>query len=809
MRWPNINIINFIYHKLFDQCPNPAYWIDRKGQYLGCNQQYKQLLQIPLKSKLIGLNVNQYLENLAIRVEYTNQSSKKCKSLQKTYYFGTQAHKTFQVTQFSCFGVTFFLEENLQFHIKRLRDLEQKYAVLKHKSDKTKAYLNNLIQIVPASVYWKDTHSIILGGNLAHAKLAGFSRPEDVIGKTEFDFVWRNQAEDIIENDQKIMTSGEGLKLEEIATLSDGAIHTFLTSKEPLRDKNGKVIGIIGISLDITELKKLQDDLRKAKEAAEVANRAKTEFIANMSHDIRTPLTGVLGMAQILEDTLVDPKQKQYAQWLGDSGGQLLKMLNEVLDAISADSVHENQATEEAFNLSELIYSIVELELPSIIVKKIELLTDITPNLPPILIGDKKKIYHILLNLLSNAVKFTKVGHVKIEVYPIKKDPKTILLQFDVSDTGIGIPYDAQDKVFDRFFHVKPSYKGIYEGRGLGLHIVKSYIESLGGKITVESIPDVGTKFSFQLLTKIGHPNLLPSPTQDASITEKKPFSSQTLSKMPHILIVEDNTIALTIVESIVHQAKLTSSSATDGESALELAKTHSFDLIMTDIGLPGISGCDFTEQFRAWEKSQNKNPIPIVGLTAHAEHTIRNKCLLSGMNDIYCKPLTLCALEMIISKFFCKSILQELTQCTDSPNNQNPIDDLHLPTKEKQLFQLDHFPLLNKESALINLGSNKTLLINMLKEFIAHAMPADRKILEAAFKKKDWDKIEELTHKIKGGAVYLGLDRMQYACQYLERYHKAGHTKLLVQLYEQFMRIFGETLHMIEEWLELEQTPS
>lgn len=804
MRWPNINILNFIYHKLFEHYPNPAYWIDRKGKYLGCNHHYRELLQVPLKSKLMGLDVTQFLEQLGIRVEYTHLFSKKNKNLQKTYYFGPNIHKTVQITQFSCFGITFFLEENIQFYIKRLQDLEQRYTALKHKSDKTKAYLNNLIQIVPASVYWKDTHSIILGGNLAHAKLAGFSRPEDVVGKTEHDFVWRNQAKFIIENDQKIMTSGEGLKLEEIATLSDGAIHTFLTSKEPLRDKNQNVIGIIGISLDITELKKLQDDLRKAKEEAEVANRAKTEFIANMSHDIRTPLTGVLGMAQMLKDTLEDPKQKQYAQWLGDSGGQLLKMLNEVLDAISADSVNENKTKEEPFNLLEVINSTVELELPSIIVKKIELLTQLDPNLPSILIGDKKKIYHILLNLLSNAVKFTKVGHVKIEVYPLHIEEESGLLQFEVSDTGIGIPYDAQDKVFDRFFHVKPSYKGIYEGRGLGLHIVKSYVESLGGKITVQSIPDVGTKFSFQLPTKIGHPDLLPDLT-----SEKMPFSSKTLSKMPHILIVEDNTIALTIVESIVHQAKFTSASATNGESALDLAKAHEFDLILSDIGLPGISGCEFTEQFRAWEKEHHKKPIPIVGLTAHAEHTIRNKCLLSGMNDIYCKPLTLCALEAIVSQFFSQEMPQETSHCAESLANQNNMLDLNLPTKEKQLFELEHFPLLNKESALINLGSNKILLVNMLKEFIAHAMPADRQLLETAYKNKDWVKIEELAHKIKGGAVYLGLDRMQYACQYLERYHKAGHSKLLIQLYEQFMRIFEETLNTIEEWLELEQIPS
>ncbi len=806
MRWLSHYVLNNIYHRLFKHIPESVYWIDEQGKYLGCNAHYRQVIQIDPTVKLTGKDVNQYLASLNIQIEYTRLLPQKSKGYEKTYYFDHQHQATFRIIQIEFWGVTLFIEENLRLHINLIQNMKNKYARLKQKNDKTKAYLNNLIQIIPASVYWKDTDCVILGGNIAHAKLAGFSRPEDVIGKTEYDFVWKDQAAIIIENDKKIMSTGIGLKLEEIATLSDGAIHTFLTSKEPLRDKDSQVIGIIGISVDITEMKNLQNDLREAKEAAEVANFAKTEFIANMSHDVRTPLTGVVGMAQVLEDTVPDPKQKQYAHWLGESGKKLLKMLNQILDVISADNVNKFAKKEEAFDLNEVIQDLIGLEYPSIIMKKIEFHTDIDTHIPSILVGDPKKIHHILLNLLGNAIKFTKTGYVKIMVRLLQKTDNTALLQFEVSDTGIGIPYEAQSKIFDRFFHVTPTYKGTYEGRGLGLHIAQTYVESLGGEITVDSEPGVGTTFSFHIPFAIGVDACLFTPISSNSTapsvnaTQVASFLNETKNK-PQILIIEDNSVARTIVELIIQQSGLTSMSAIDGEQALALTQSHPFDLIISDIGLPGISGFEFAIQYRAWEKTQAKHPIPIIGLTAHAENTIRNECLASGMNDVFSKPLTLAILQTIITKFFIEPPMQP------TPSSESQLDlGADLPNTETQLFELDAFPLIHAETALDHLDANKNLLITLLSEFITHDIPIVYTQFTAAFANEDWDQIEKLAHKLKGGIMYLGLTKLQYACQYLERYHKAGYTKLLPALYQQYTCVFSETQQAIQQWLALEQ---
>lgn len=810
MTWLSRSIINRFYQKLFQNYTESVYWIDQRSKYVGCNQHYRNFLQIEKTDALVGKDVEQFLKQRKILTEATHFLPKH-KGQEKTYYFEHRPSATFRLITLKILDVTLCIEIDLRPSIDLIENLKSKYARLKLRNDKTKTYLTNLIQIVPASIYWKDVNCVILGGNIAHAKLAGFSQPEEVIGKTEYDLIWKDQAALIIENDKKIMSSGIGLKLEESATLADGAIHTFLTSKEPMRDKYRNVVGIIGISLDITELKNLQTELREAKEAAEVANLAKIEFIANMSHDVRTPLTGVVGMAQVLEENLADPQQRQYAHWLKKSGDKLLKMLNQILDSISADNANNAEKIEEAFQLKSIIQELIELEFPSIIMKNIELHTQVDASIPPVLLGDQKKIHHILLNLLGNAIKFTKVGYVKIIVSLLQQTSESALIQFEVIDTGIGIAFDAQSKIFDRFFHVTPTYTGTYEGRGLGLHIAKTYVESLGGEITVDSELDVGTTFAFHLPIKIGDTSMLPPAPEpyfkENAVTTKLRFSPDKHTHIPHILIIEDNSVARTIVELIVQQAGLSSLSTVDAESALKLTETTSFDLIISDIGLPGLSGYEFAVQFRAWEKANGKKPIPIVGLTAHAETHIRNECISSGMNDVFSKPLTLPILQGIIRQFFAH-ILQPVLPPDKGPSTkQKSCINQDILDTETHLFDLDNTPLIDVEPILIEENFDKTLLIKMLHNFFIQDMPSEKQTFEAAFAALDWHKLENLAHRMKGGIMYLGLKKLQYACQHLEHYHKSGQTKLLHALYQQLMRVLSETELAIEAWLELEKT--
>ena len=673
--------------------------------------------------------------------------------------------------------------------------------------------LEHIVKYAPGLFYWKDKNSVYQGCNDEFATLAGLKSRADVKGKTDYDLAWKDRAKLYIKTDSKVIKTGKAkLNQEEVISVSNNKTITAITNKVPLFDNKNQVIGVLGITTDITHQKQVEHDLNIAKEQAEIANRAKTEFIANMSHDIRTPLTGVVGMSKMLEDNAIDPNQKNYAHWLGESGDQLLHMLNGILEVVSADSANELDLREECFDIRRIIQDIVELERPSTLLKGIELLTHVDPNVPIALISDHTKLHRILLNLLGNAIKFTQTGHVKIELSLLKKNKSHATIRFQVVDTGIGIPIDMQDKVFERFFRVTPSYKDIYTGHGVGLHIAQSYAHLLGSKIKLVSVYNKGTTFYFDLSLKIGDQLMLESPSSPVvnwDIHGSSQFNAllnynttgitiNLDATIPKVLLVEDNSIALRVLESVAMQAECQFISALDGESALDIVHQNKLDLIITDLGLPGLSGIELTRSIREFEKTAMlKNPIPIIGLTAHAQGKVREDCMLAGMNDVFSKPMNLITLETIKSCY--------LVHCTSHSQSPGYGPEgklgLDLPDTEQELFGIGDYPLFDALLAFKLVGNNKLLLINVLHDFIKDT-PSDIALIQEAYLQKNWPLIERLAHKLKGGVEYCGAPQMKFACQYLERYHKAGHWLKLDQLYHQLIFVANNTQSTINEWL-------
>ncbi|WP_347252433.1 ATP-binding protein, partial [Legionella sp.] len=630
-----------------------------------------------------------------------------------------------------------------------------------------KAKILELLKIVapilPAPIYWEDVNSVLLGGNEAVFNATGAMLAEAYVGKTLFELYPADMAAHIKQHNEEVMRTGKILSQEEaIRDISSGELKYFTAIKAPLRDDEGNIIGIVGTSIDITEQKKLLDDLKLAKEVAEHANQAKTEFIANMSHDIRTPLSGIIGMSHFLEENTDDPEEKQYALWVNESGEQLLKLLNGVLDVVSAAHLSEGDIVAESFDLRQSIEDIVQLERPTIHAKHLEFKVDIGNNVPQYIICDRFKLNRILLNLVGNAIKFTHKGYIELSIKQISRSGETANLQFSVRDTGPGIPTSLQSKVFEQFYRISPSYKGDHHGHGIGLHIAEKYVTLLGGQIQLESVEGQGTTFFFTIPLTIGQEknavdssssvlsqNEKLSPRHVSKARDKKASPPVSPNPLATLLLVEDNEIALRMIEMNAKKSGCHYISTTNGEEALQLAKSEKIDLIVTDIGLPGISGNELTRQIRKWEKNENKTPLPIIGLTAHGLTEAENESLKAGMNKVISKPIKLTVLQSVLGQYLSKKI-------DSSPSEEVQVHSLgvDLPDTKEKLFELDGYPLLDVYQGISNLGE-EIILKDLLNSMISEEIPQTVTRLEEAYKTQNWESIEKLAHHCKSAALY------------------------------------------------------
>ncbi|MGQ3891423.1 ATP-binding protein [Legionella sp. CNM-4043-24] len=672
-----------------------------------------------------------------------------------------------------------------------------------------KASILELLEIVapilPAPIYWEDANSILLGGNEAVFKATGALLAEAYVGKNLFELYPPDMAEYIKRHNDEVMRTGKVLSQEEtIQDISTGEIKYFTAIKAPLRDENGTIIGIVGTSIDITERKKMEADLITAKEAAESANLAKDQFLANMSHDIRTPLTGIIGISALLEQEVQKQEEKEHAHWVNVSGEQLLALLNSVLDIVSLGKNQEGSVNLESVNINQLLRNIADLELPTIKLKHLELTLDVDSNVPEFIITDPVKLHRVLLNLLGNAIKFTDKGQVGIKVQYKHINPESGQLELLVSDTGPGIAKENQHKVFERFYRGDPSYKGHYTGYGVGLHIVQEYIAVLQGNISLESQVGKGTTFKVSIPVNVAG-KTIEAESQDSPVhhtyhfDDEKDKDTYTLNthsiecSPPVVLLVEDNPIALKVVESIVKQADCQYLSASTGEQALELIQAHEFDLILSDIGLPGISGNELATSIREMESRSGRKPTFIIGLTAHAVSATKKESLKAGMNQIVTKPINLRTLQDILKHYILPKRKQPLSDGELSASDLLNTDD--------KLFKIDQYPLLDVYAGLETLGSIETMkeLVTIL---LHDDLPRDLQAIKNAYAEQDWKAVEKTAHKMKSSALYCGTTRMKYACQYLERYQKAGYSHLQNELYLQLIRVVEQTARAITDWL-------
>lgn len=512
--------------------------------------------------------------------------------------------------------------------------------------ENTELFLRNLRKL-PDHIYWQDAHGQFLGCNDQQAKSAGLEKAEDLVGKTLWEMGERlgwdkTMIDQWREHDEEVMRSRQLKSIEEEIIWSDGKKRTFLSKKIPLLNQTGECVGILGMSCDITGRIEIENKLLEAKHQAEEANRAKTHFIANISHDIRTPLHTILGTAELLKIKQRLPDQEPHLDAIIQSGETLLKLVENILDFSTLEQ-EKMQLNDEPLDLLQLIKNAVATITHSAHEKGIEVIINHPHEWPNNLTNNAEAISRIVLNLLSNALKFTNAGQIVISLEVVDSTNHSVTLSLSIKDTGIGIAQHELKNIFDRFYRVNPAYKGKYKGAGLGLAITKKLVDNLKGSIRVESHLNVGSQFTVILPFKkisLGK-TLSPSINGYAAANEKR-------QKKLSVLLVEDVPLIQKFSMDVMEMLGCEVTVANNAAEAVAFSKNN-YDLIFMDIGLPDDDGLSVIRQFR---KNKRHLQTPIVALTAHATDQVRDDCFAAGVNDFIAKPASYRTLLTCISKY-------------------------------------------------------------------------------------------------------------------------------------------------------------
>ncbi|WP_187631977.1 PAS domain S-box protein [Hymenobacter lutimineralis] len=532
---------------------------------------------------------------------------------------------------------------------------------------------------------------------------------------------------------------GESETYELVITSKTGDTKWLLVSAAPLYGDDRKVFGTIGITLDITHQKRLENHLRAAKDQAEDSARAKELFLANMSHEIRTPMNAILGMGQLLAKTPLNAEQQNYLHAIATSGENLLVILNDILDLskIGASQLLIERIGFSAVTLLKQVEKSLHFRAEE---KGLSFGVVADDQLPPVLLGDPYRITQVLLNLAGNAIKFTEKGAVAIRCELLDATDTDVLLRFVVADTGIGIDADYLVDIFNEFSQEDSSVTRKFGGTGLGLSISRRLVNLMGGEIEIDSQKHQGTRSQFTLRLAIGTAADLPQKTLITSATRER-------LRGQRVLLVEDNHFNRQIAKGFLQNSGLVVVEAENGAAAVELARDHAFDAILMDVQMPIMNGLEAT----AYLRHQLGLVTPIIALTANAIKGEREKCLKAGMNDYLAKPFQ----EEELLKLLC---LWTLGESTLEPGPA-PATAL-APTPAPALYNLDIVHKIGQGDA--------SFTVLMLESFIESCQEAITE-LEAAVAAQSSDAMRAATHKLKPSLEHLEVFRLLPTVQELD----------------------------------------
>ena len=596
-----------LYHSLVESLPQNIFRKDRAGRFTFGNARFCAELRRPLEEIIGKTDFDLFPKELAEKYQRDDQSVMETGAPFET----VEEHRTpdrgkiyvqvIKTPMYDALGNVLGVQ-GMFWDVTERRKMEEALA---YERDLLRALLDN----IPDNIYFKDTQSRFTKVGQALGKKFGLQNPEEAVGKTDFDFFTPEHAKVAFDDEQFIIRTGQPIiGRTEKETWHDGRVTWGLTTKMPFRDKNGKIIGTFGVTKDITQLKETEKELAKARDAALESARLKSEFLANMSHEIRTPMNGIIGMTGLLMDTDLSDEQRDFAETIRGSADALLTIINDILDFSKIEAGKLSIET-IAFDLRDIVESTVELLAERAEAKGIELVSWVLEDVPRHLRGDPGRLRQVLTNLLGNAIKFTERGEVVVRVTRESESDDRAIVRCAVTDTGIGIPHEAQKNLFQAFTQADGSLTRRYGGTGLGLAISKQLIELMGGSIGMESTPGQGSTFWF----------VVP--------LEKQPPGTTYFFKRPRanlenlrVLIVDDNATNRQILQHQTGSWKMRSSTVATGAEALAGLRDAAlsgdpFNLVILDLQMPEMDGLTLAQAIRADPLIQKTHLVMLTSL--------------------------------------------------------------------------------------------------------------------------------------------------------------------------------------------------
>jgi signal transduction histidine kinase/DNA-binding response OmpR family regulator len=551
----------------------------------------------------------------------------------------------------------------------------------------------------------------------------------------------------------------------------------------PVSSEQNKFFGLIWCFRDITAKKQadllqmqLMEDLRKAKDEAEEAVRTKAAFLAMMSHEIRTPINGVIGMTQLLAGTDLNNEQNKFVRTIQVSGEMLLSVINDILDFSKIES-GKLELESVALDVRALVRDIYDVQLSKAKEKSLKFEVSMHNYVPPFIVGDVTRLRQILLNLVSNALKFTDTGSVRIGVRlaseQVPNPDQPFQLLFSVTDTGIGITDEQRQRLFQPFSQATATTARKYGGTGLGLVICKNLVETMGGKIQVESKTNQGSIFSFTITTQIAKER--PSYTLQDAMNKSISTGSRLGDRVPlKILIAEDNLINQELAMAMLIKMGYQPDVVDNGLAVLEALQVNRYDLLLLDVQMPEMDGLETAAHLvNHWHDLHTGYERPtIIAMTASAMQGDREMCLRAGMDDYISKPIMMDSLQRTIEKW---AVGEQI----------NEADAINTVAKDMSSSVIDPAAIKNLQQI------NPKLIGRMINLFTIEEAPVLLKNLRQAIANNDLQEVSYNAHTLKGSSNILGAKTLGKLCLEVElkgkREDPVGLPDLFAQIEQQY----------------------